>query len=345
MKLRQTTIYDIARDLNISKSTVSRALTNHPEVKAETRKAVLELAEKLDYQRNMLSINLISRKSNLIGIIVPEFETSFFPQVVIGAQELASKYGYNIIVSQSNEKFETEVANTKVMLASQVDGILVSISKETRSYEHLKIFQRKGIPMVLFNRVCDELIVPKVVINDYDAALGAVEHLIQTGKRRIAHLAGPDSLITSRKRLKGYLDALKKHKIPIDESLIIPYDLTLGKVKIYIRHLMELKYPPDGLFIANDPAAIEAIRTIKEMGIQIPQQIGIVGFSNDYGSNLIEPGLTTVAQPKRLIGSTAMQLLLDLIDKDVSQWKAVTKTLDSELIVRNSSMLLESETT
>jgi LacI family transcriptional regulator/LacI family repressor for deo operon, udp, cdd, tsx, nupC, and nupG len=345
MKVHQTTIYDIAKELNISKSTVSRALTNHPEVKIETRKAVLELAEKLDYQRNMLSINLISKKSNLIGIIVPEFETSFFPQVVIGAQEMASKFGYNIIVSQSNEKFETEVANSKVMLASQVDGMLVSISKETRSYEHLKIFQRKGIPMVLFNRVCDELIVPKVVINDYDAALGAVEHLIQTGKRRIAHLAGPDSLITSRKRLKGYLDALKKHKIPIDESLIIPYDLTLGKVKIYIRHLMELKYPPDGLFIANDPAAIEAIRTIKEMGIQIPQQIGIVGFSNDYGSNLIEPGLTTVAQPKRLIGSTAMQLLLDLIDKDVSQWKAVTKTLDSELIVRNSSMLLESETT
>ena len=343
MKLRQTTIYDIARDLNISKSTVSRALTNHPQVKAETRKAVLELAEKLDYQRNMLSINLISRKSNLIGIIVPEFETSFFPQVVIGAQELASKYGYNVIVSQSNEKFETEVANTKVMLASQVDGILVSISKETRSYEHLKIFQRKGIPMVLFNRVCDELIVPKVVINDYEAAFGAVEHLILTGKKRIAHLAGPDSLITSRKRLKGYLDALKKHKIPIDESLIIPYDFTLGKVKIYIRHLMELKNPPDGLFIANDPAAIEAIRTIKNMGIQIPQQIGIVGFSNDYGSNLIEPGLTTVDQPKRLIGSTAMQLLLDLINKDVSQWKAVTKTLDSELIVRNSSMLQESE--
>ena len=282
MKVHQTTIYDIAKELNISKSTVSRALTNHPEVKIETRKAVLELAEKLDYQRNMLSINLISKKSNLIGIIVPEFETSFFPQVVIGAQEMASKFGYNIIVSQSNEKFETEVANSKVMLASQVDGILVSISKETRSYEHLKIFQRKGIPMVLFNRVCDELIVPKVVINDYDAALGAVEHLIQTGKRRIAHLAGPDSLITSRKRLKGYLDALKKHKIPIDESLIIPYDLTLGKVKIYIRHLMELKYPPDGLFIANDPAAIEAIRTIKEMGIQIPQQTGIVGFSNSF---------------------------------------------------------------
>lgn len=343
MKVHQTTIYDIAKALNISKSTVSRALTGHPEVKSETRKAVLELAEKLEYQRNMLSINLISRKSNLIGIIVPEFTTSFFPQVVIGAQEMASSHGYNIIVSQSNEKFETEVENTRVMLASHVDGILVSMTKETRSYEHLKIFQRKGIPIVLFNRVCDEMIVPKVVINDYEAAFGAVEHLIHTGKRRIAHLAGPDSLITSRKRLKGYVDALKKHKIQVDESLIIPYDLTLGKVKIYVRHLMELKNPPDGLFVVNDPAAIEAIQTIKKMGIRIPEEIGIVGFSNDYGSELIEPSLTTVAQPQRLMGSTAMQLLLDLMDKEVSQWKAVTKILDSELVVRNSSLVQESE--
>lgn len=339
MKVHQTTIYDIARELNISKSTVSRALTGHPQVKAETRKAVLELAEKLDYQRNMLSINLISRKSNLIGIVVPEFETSYFPQVIIGAQAMAQKHGYNIIVSQSNEKFETEVENTKVMLASQVDGILVSITKETRSFEHLKIFQRKGIPMVMFNRVADELIVPKVVINDYEAAFGAVEHLILTGKKRIAHLAGPDSLITSRKRMQGYLDALKKHHLRVDESLIIPYDLTLGKVKIYVRHLMEMENPPDGLFAINDPAAIEAIQTIKKMGLSIPRDIGIVGFSNDYGSDLIEPSLTTVAQPIQLIGSTAMQLLLDLMDKDVSQWKAVTKILDSSLIIRNSSFI------
>lgn len=339
MKVHQTTIYDIARELNISKSTVSRALTGHPQVKAETRKAVLELAEKLDYQRNMLSINLISRKSNLIGIVVPEFETSYFPQVIIGAQAMAQKHDYNIIVSQSNEKFETEVENTKVMLASQVDGILVSITKETRSFEHLKIFQRKGIPMVMFNRVADELIVPKVVINDYEAAFGAVEHLILTGKKRIAHLAGPDSLITSRKRMQGYLDALKKHHLRVDESLIIPYDLTLGKVKIYVRHLMEMENPPDGLFAINDPAAIEAIQTIKKMGLSIPRDIGIVGFSNDYGSDLIEPSLTTVDQPIQLIGSTAMQLVLDLMDKEVSQWKAVTKTLDSSLIIRNSSYI------
>lgn len=333
----QTTIYDIARQLNISKSTVSRALTNHPEVKEETKKAVLRLAKKLDYQRNVMSINLISRKSHLIGIIVPEFNTSFFPQVVTGAQAVATNYGYNIIVSPSNEDFETEVNNTRAMLSSQVDGILVSITKETKDFEHLKIFQRKGIPIVFFNRVCEEMLVPKVVIDDYDAAFGAAEHLIQTGKTRIAHLSGPDCLVTSRKRTQGYIDALRKHNIPLYDNFLIPYDLTLGKVKVYVKYLMELKNPPDGLFVANDPAGIEAIQTIKKMGIQIPKDIGIVGFSNDYGSDLIEPGLTTVAQPVQLIGSTAMNLLLNLMDKDVKDWKAVTKTLESTLIVRNST--------
>src|SRR5690606_3210339 len=215
MKHRQTTIYDIAKELNISKSTVSRALTGHPEVRLETRKAVIELAEKMEYQKNLLSINLSSRKSNLIGIMVPEFTTSFFPQVVIGAQEMASSHGYNVIINQANESFKTEVENSKVMLANQVDGLLVSITKETLDFEHLKIFQRKGIPIVFFNRVCEEMMVPKVVINDYDAAVNAVHHLIQTGKKRIVHLAGPLSLATSRKRINGYIDALKQSKIEV----------------------------------------------------------------------------------------------------------------------------------
>lgn len=339
MKQRQTTIYDIAKELNISKSTVSRALTGHPEVKLETRKAVLELAEKKEYQRNLLSINLISRKSNLIGIMVPEFITSFFPQVVIGAQEMARKHGYNVIINQSNECFETEVENSKVMLANQVDGLLVSITKETLDFEHLKIFQRKGIPIVFFNRVCEEMLVPKVVINDYDAACIAVQHLIKTGKKRIAHLAGPLSLATSRKRMNGYIDALKQSKIEIDESLIIPYDPTLGNAKKHVKRLMQLDNPPNGLFAFNDLVAIQAIQTIKKMGLRIPEDIGIVGFSNDYGSDFIEPGLTTIAQPTHLIGNTAMDLLFNLMNKDVSEWKAVTKTLDAELIIRNSTSL------
>jgi DNA-binding LacI/PurR family transcriptional regulator len=337
LKKHQITIIDIARELNLSKSTVSRALTGHPKVKAATREAVLALAEKLDYQRNMLAINLVTSKSHTLGIIVPEFVTSFFPQVIIGAQEVAAQAGYNIIISQSNESYETEVANTKVMLANRVDGLMVSLSKETRNFDHLKIFQRKGIPIVFFNRVCEEMQVPKVVVDDYDGAFKAVEHLIQTGKKRIAHLAGPDSLPISRKRLNGYLDALRRHNLPIVEELIIPYDLTLEKVKIYVRHLLELEQPPDALFAINDPTAIEALQIIRKKGLRIPEDMAIVGFSNDYASALIEPSLTTVAQPMREIGRTSVQLLLDQLEREVSEWKAITRTLKTELIIRDSS--------
>lgn len=338
MKKHQITIIDIARELNLSKSTVSRALTGHPKVKAATREAVLALAEKLDYQRNMLAINLVKSQSNTLGIIVPEFVTSFFPQVIIGAQEEALRAGYNIIISQSNESYETEVANAKVMLANRVDGLMVSLSKETRNFDHLKIFQRKGIPIVFFNRVCEEMQVPKVVVDDYDGAFKAVEHLIRTGKKRIAHLAGPDSLLVSRKRLNGYLDALRQYHQPVVEELVIPYDLTVEKVKIYVKHLLELEEPPDALFAINDPTAIEAMQIIKKKGLRIPQDIAVVGFSNDYASALIEPSLSTVAQPMQEIGRSAVQLLLDQLDRDMSEWKAITRTLKTELIIRDSSL-------
>lgn len=337
MKKHQTTIIDLANALNISKSTVSRALTGHPSVSVHIRQAVLDLAEKMDYQRNMLAISLITRKSSTIGIIVPEITSSFFPQVIVGAQEAASASGYSVIISQSNESYETEVANTKVMLANQVDGIIVSISKETRNFDHFKIFERKGIPIVFFNRICDEMIVPKVTVDNYEGAFGAVEHLIETGRTRIAHLAGPTSLSISVGRMNGYLDALKKHNIPIDHELIISYDLSIEKVKIYVKHLLSLPNPPDAIFAINDPTAIEAVQVIKEAGLRIPEDIAVVGFSDDYVSSLMEPSLTTVSQPVRKIGSTAIELLLDQIKREVNDWKAVTKVLKTELIIRNSS--------
>jgi LacI family transcriptional regulator/LacI family repressor for deo operon, udp, cdd, tsx, nupC, and nupG len=338
MNRHQITIIDIARELGISKSTVSRALTGHPHVNPETRKAVLALAEKMDYQRNMLALSLVTSRSHTLGIIVPEFITSFFPQIVIGAQEVASRAGYNVIVSQSGESYETEVANARVMLANRVDGVLVSLTKETRNYDHLKVFQRKGIPIVFFNRVCDDMQVPKVVVDDYEGAFRAVAHLIECGKRRIAHLAGPDALLISRKRLQGYKDALHRHGLPLREELIIPYDLTAEKARIYVKHLLDLDPPPDALFAINDPTAIEAMQVIKAKGWRIPEDIAVVGFSNDYASALIEPGLTTVAQPVREIGRVAVQLLLEQMDREVADWKAMTRILNTELIVRGSSV-------
>jgi DNA-binding LacI/PurR family transcriptional regulator len=337
MKRHQVTIVDIAKKLNLSKSTVSRVLTGHPSVSDKTRQAVLELAGQLDYQRNMLSISLLNRKSNTIGIIVPEFMSSYFPQVIMGAQEVAAEAGYNTIICHSNETYETEVANTKLMLANQVDGVLVSLTKETRNFDHLKIFERKGIPIVFFNRVCEDMDVPKVIVDDYEGAYRAVEHLIKRKKKRIAHLAGPDSLPISVKRLKGYLAALKKYNIPVDEELIIPYDLTIAKVKIYVNHLLRLANPPDAIFAINDPTAIEALQIVKKKGLDVPKDIAIVGFSNDFASGFIDPPLTTVSQPVREIGSTAAQLLIDQINRDVSEWKSIIKVLKTELIVRKSS--------
>jgi LacI family transcriptional regulator/LacI family repressor for deo operon, udp, cdd, tsx, nupC, and nupG len=338
MKLHQITIKDIAKELNLSKSTVSRVLTGNPNVKAETRKLVLDFALKVDYQKNLFATNLVTQKSNIIGIMVPEFMSSYFPKVIIGAQNKIATEGFNLIIAQSNESYETEVSNARVMMANQVDGLLVSVTKETRNFDHFMAFKRKGIPLVFFNRVCEDMDVPKVVADDYDGAFKAVEHLIKIGKKRIAHLAGPDNLSISRRRLNGYYAALRKYNIPVDEELIISYDLTMEKVKIYINHLLSLSNPPDALFAINDPTAIEAIQVIKARGLSIPEDIAVIGFSNDEVSALIEPALTTIAQPIDKIGETAAEMLLHLINTEISLWKPITKTMTTELIIRKSTI-------
>lgn len=334
MKGHQVTIIDIAKALNISKSTVSRALTGHPNVNTETRKKVLEFALSTDYQKNIIATNLTKGRSKTIGIIVPDFSSSFFPSVITEVQQLAKQKDYLLLIMQSNESYETEVANAKLLLGHQVDGLLVSITQETLNFDHFKIFERKNIPIVFFNRVCDEMTVPKVIVDDYDGSFRATEHLIQIGKKRIAHLAGPKSLSISKKRLNGYLDALKHYNYEIDEDLIIASDLSPDKVKIYVNHLLKISNPPDAIFCINDPSAIQAIQIIKSMGLSIPQDIAIVGFSDDYASELI--GLTTVAQPVKEIGLTAAQLLFDLIESDKK--KAVIKQLNTRLIIRASTI-------
>jgi LacI family transcriptional regulator/LacI family repressor for deo operon, udp, cdd, tsx, nupC, and nupG len=339
MKSHQTSIIDIAKELGISKSTVSRALSGHPSVKEKTRIAVLELSEKLDYQRNTLALSLANKKTLLIGILVPEIMSSFFPSIIKGAEEIFAAEKYKSIICHSNENYEREVENVKLFLSQQVDGIIASHTKETRNFDHFKLVQRRGIPLVFFNRVTDLLDVPKVVVDDYEAAFNAVEHLIKQGRKRIAHLAGPDSLVNSKQRLQGYLDALEKHQIPVDNDLIISYDLTLEKVKIYVQHFLTLSHPPDALFCMNDPTAIAAMKVIKQNQLRIPEDIAIVGFSNDLSSELVNPGLTTVAQPTFGLGREAARLLLKEINNDGEDIKSNRKTivLKTHLIVREST--------
>jgi DNA-binding LacI/PurR family transcriptional regulator len=332
----QVTIMDIANELGISKSTVSRALRGHTDIHAGTRQLVLDLAQQLEYQPNPLANALLKSRTNTIGIIVPEFRHHFFPAIIIGAQEVFSKAGYNVMICQSEECYETEVANVKALMSSRVDGFLVSVTSQTNNFDHFRAVMRKEVPMVFFNRVCPELETLQVVVDDYHGAFTAVEHLIEQGYKRIAHMAGPSSLQLSKNRKQGYLDALQKHNLPIDNDLIIDFDLTEEKARIYANHLLNLPNPPDAIFVINDPSAIEVMILAKSKGIKIPEELGIVGFSNDPVSTIIEPQLTTINQPIGEMGKLSATLLIKALEEKVVLNER--HQLLTDLIVRKSSV-------
>ena len=336
LKKHMTTIVDIAKALNISKSTVSRALHEHGDINPQTRAAVLEMARQLDYQPNLLAQSLVKSKSNTIGIIVPEFLTYFFPTIIMGAQQVAAQAGYNVIICQSQESYKTEVANANVLLANRVDGVLISMTKETKKFDHFKAFERHGIPVVFFNRICDEMDTSKVLVNDYEGALKAVEHLIKNGYRNIAHIGGPPALLITHNRLNGYRDALAKYHLPFKEELVVHCDLSKKNAIHCAEKLLDLKNRPDAVFCVNDPVAIQLMLVAKKRKIEIPSELGIVGFSNDPISEVIEPALTTVQQPVADIGRSAAGILLDAIKKG-ADYSPVHQSLKTTLIVRESS--------
>ncbi len=333
----QVTIVDIARELGISKSTVSRALRNQSDIHPGTRKAVMDLAQQLDYQPNLLAYGLVKSRTNTVGMIVPEFHHYFFPEVIIGAQEVLQAAGYNLMICQSSESYQTEVANVKALMASRVDGLIVSMTSQTNNVDHFKALENKGVPLIFFNRICPELETHRVVVDDYEGAFRAVTHLLEQGYRRIAHIAGPASLLISRLRQQGYTDALMAYGLEPEPELVITYDLTDEKARIYAKHLLDLPEPPDAIFAVNDPTAIQVILIAKAKGVRIPEDLAVVGFSNDPISAIIEPGLTTVSQPVGEMGRMAARLFLETARLG-EQTIPRTETLSTELIIRGSSV-------
>ncbi|KAA6438538.1 substrate-binding domain-containing protein [Dyadobacter flavalbus] len=333
----QTTIIDIARSIGVSNSTVSRALHGHADISPETRQAVLNMASQMDYQPNQLAYNLVKSRTNTIGMIVPEFHNPFFPNVIIGAHHVLTEAGYNLTIMQSNESYPVEVSNTKAMLANRIDGLLISMTQETNNFDHLKVFEKRGIPLILFNRVCDHVEVPKVVVNDFDASFSAVEHLILNGYERIAHLGGPLTLLVSRERLRGYRAAMEKHGKSIEENMIIQGMFSQQKARIYGKYLLELENRPDAIFAVNDSAAIEIMLLAMEKGIRIPEELGVVGFSDNPESAYIGPGLTTVRQPTLEMGATTAEWILQMVDSETEIAMPTQKILKTELVVRGSS--------
>ncbi len=338
MKKSRTTITEIARELNISPSTVSRALNNHPAISAKTREAVIELAKKRNYLPNLLALNLLKKRTNTIGVIVPEITSYFFSSIISGIQDLLNPQGVNMIIGQSNESFEEEKSLVRTFASIRVDGFLISPSSKTKTFDHLKILTENNIPLVIFDRDCEGIEVDKVFVDEYKGAFQAVEHLIKSGCRRIAHIAGPSSLSTARHRLNGYEDALKLHGLSVNKEYIIESKGFTPKHGIRpTKQLLALPNPPDAIFTINDGVAIGAMFVLKEAGIVIPDQISVIGFDDDPHSSYFKPSLSTVWQPTYELGMLSARILMKRVNTNNDLSKIRVEKLYPELIIRGSS--------
>ena len=334
-KKSEPTIHDIARELKISASTVSRALQNNPRISLKTREKILSLAETMGYRPNTLASNLRNKKSNTIGIVVPLINRHFFASVISGVEEVAFKAGYTVVISQSNDLINKEIAIVHSMFANRVDGLIISIAMESTTFEHLKMFTRKNIPLVFFDRAVPEIEANKIVVDDFMGSFRVTQHLIDQGYKRIGHIAGPQNLMTYRERKSGYMEALSKNGLLFDESMIITNRLTSEDGTEAIQQLMSLPNPPDAIFCGNDTTALSAMIYLRDKGFRIPEDIGIVGFSNEPFSRVVSPSISTIAQPAFLMGQKAAELILNQIENQEKSF--TTLVLPTELIIRESS--------
>lgn len=341
MNKNPATLSDIAKQLNISVSTVSRSLHDHPAISDNTKIRVINLAKKLNYQPNLLALSLLNKKTYTIGIIVPEITSYFFSSVINGIQDLVNDTEYRLIISQSEESFEKEKKILETLTKVRVDGLLVSPTSETNNAQHFNKFVEAGTPLVIFDRDCEGFIADKVLVNDYDGAFQAVEYLIKTGCKRIAHITGPSNLSISKHRMKGYLDALKKHNIPIDPELIFNVSGFSPEYGVEAtRDMLKLKQMPDAIFAMNDGIAIGAMYVIKEAGIRIPDQISVVGFDDEPHSSYFIPPLSSVWQPVYDMGLLSARILLKKLTGNPLKESPRHEILKPELIIRESSKKL-----
>lgn len=332
---KPATIKDIARQLNVSISTVSRAMRNAPDVNTDTKRAVMALAEELNYQPNKLALSLKQKQTHNIGVIVPNLDY-VLSTMVKGIDEVALEAGYTVMVCQSNESFGREIVNTRRLLDSLVDGFIISVSSETKVFDHFRMIQSKKMPMVVFDRVTPYLKAPSVRIDNEDGGFQATEHLIEQGYKRIAILAGPKNLGISNERLEGYLKALRKHKIKPVEDLIIYCDFNQHYAYLATQELLNMSKRPDAIFTISDRMAIGAMLAIKEKNLRMPQDIGLVGFNNEPVTSLVTPSISSVDQPAFELGKVAAKLFIETMhqDKDMSD---VEEVLKPKLIIRESS--------
>ncbi|UZR96282.1 LacI family DNA-binding transcriptional regulator [Chondrinema litorale] len=336
-KNKETTIYDIASELKISPSTVSRALNKHKSIGKKTIKRVQDKALQLGYRPNHVAANLRNQKTHTIGVIISRVDRPFIATLIGGIESEAKKQGYNVIFTQSYDKTELEIENANVLFNSRIDGLIVSLAMETTNYDHFKLFTEKGIPLLFVDRVTESLNTDLVVIDNTHSGYMATKHLIEQGCKRIAHFAGAQHRDVYKNRRKGYENALLEHGIEIEEDLIVVLDILSAEdgYKAAMGMLSQ-ENRPDGIFTSNDTTAVSVIQCAKKLGIKVPEELAVIGFNNDSISTIIDPPLSTIDHPAAQMGKiAARQLLNKKIHPEIDSSNIVK--LKTNLVMRASS--------
>lgn len=334
MNKPQITIKDIARALNVSPSTVSRALKDNPDISQETRDLIHAYAREHNYKPNVLAVNLRSSRSNTIGVIVPQLVHHFFSCVLSGIEKAATAAGYNIIVAQSSESYEQEVKIVHSFLAARVCGVVASLAKGTSRYDHYQELLNNDIPIVFYDRICTELKTERVVVDDYAGSFAAVEYMIQTGCKRILFYGASPHLEITKNRRNGYLDAMKKYKIPVNDSMTLLCDTRERAIAI-TPDLLESPKRPDGFFAINDETASGILYACKLVGLKVPDEVSICGFTDGAIAQSTDPKLTTVEQRGEEVGKSAFGILYEKLEGKTE--KNSNRIVRTNLVVRGTT--------
>jgi len=340
MKFEAITIKDIARALGLSVSTVSKALRGSHEISEETKKHVLAYAAEHHYKPNPIAQSLKRGRSKSIGVIVCNIDNNFFSAVINGIESVARQKDYNVIITQSQESSEREITNSEHLSSRSVDGLIISLSAETKNVDHLIKLHEKGLPMVFFDRITDEIATHKVIADNYKGAYEGTRHLLEQGFRRIAHITSSPSISITTERLEGYNKALSENGLspfPGHIQYCLHGGMIADELEQAIDRLFQSAQPPDAIFTASDRITIGTLAVLNKRGIKIPQQVAIAGFSNFSSPELFCPPLTTVRQPAFEMGKTATELLLQLIEGKHKPASFEKKVLPTELVIRESS--------
>ena len=337
MKTPPISINDIAKQLKVSASTVSRALNDHPEINVKTKKKVMAYARKVGYRPNILALSLKSKRTYTIGLIIPEITHHFFSSVISGVEEMAYGNGYRVMICQTSENKSREEINIQALLDHRVDGVLVSVSKDTYDVNHFSRAFENNIPVVFYDRISDDMVTDRVITDDYEGSHSAVKHLIERGSHNILHLAAPKHLLVGKERHRGYVKALEEHNISYTEKLVLLCD-TSREVNKSRDHILKLiRNGVNGIFAVNDFTAIAVMQLLQAEGYKIPADVAIAGFGDDPIATIVNPALTTVEQKGYAMGKESVKLLIERIEKPDEIIPPRIKVFESKLKIRAST--------